>query len=99
MFVAMGLSAVVPVIHGLQLYTLTQMEQLIGLRWLLLQGFLYILGATIYAVRASILRRQHTLMCNAGQSPRTIPAWSLRSIRQLSPDLPHPGGLGGHVSS
>ncbi|GJP90476.1 hypothetical protein AnigIFM56816_000310 [Aspergillus niger] len=51
MFVGMGLSAVFPVIHGLRLYGLEQMTRQIGLGWLLLQGFLYILGATIYAAR------------------------------------------------
>lgn len=51
MFVGMGLSAVFPVIHGLQLYGLELMARQIGLWWLLLQGMLYILGAGIYAAR------------------------------------------------
>lgn len=51
MFVGMGLSAVFPVIHGLYLYGRDQMTRQIGLGWLLLQGFLYILGAGIYAAR------------------------------------------------
>lgn len=51
MFVSMGLSAVFPVIHGLWLYGATQMTYQIGLDWLLFQGFLYILGAAIYAAR------------------------------------------------
>ncbi|KAL9596140.1 MAG: hypothetical protein Q9219_006001 [cf. Caloplaca sp. 3 TL-2023] len=51
MFVAMGLSAVLPVLHGLKLYGLQQMNDRIGLFWLVLQGVLYILGAGIYAVR------------------------------------------------
>ena len=51
MFVAMGLSAVFPVIHGLQMYGYKQLEKQIGLSWLVTQGFLYIAGATIYAVR------------------------------------------------
>lgn len=50
MFVAMGLSAVVPVLHGVKLYGLSEIQQRIGLSWLLLQGFLYILGAALYAV-------------------------------------------------
>lgn len=50
MFVAMGLSAVIPVLHGLKLYGLQQMNDRIGLSWLVLQGFLYVLGAGIYAV-------------------------------------------------
>lgn len=51
MFVGMGLSAVFPVLHGLQLYGRDQMLRQIGLGWLLLQGLLYILGAGIYAAR------------------------------------------------
>lgn len=50
MFVAMGLSAVVPVIHGIKLYGTTQMVPLIGLPWLVSQGVLYVVGAAIYAV-------------------------------------------------
>jgi adiponectin receptor len=50
MFVAMGLSAVVPVVHGLRMYGYRQLEDQIGLSWLVLQGVLYILGAAIYAV-------------------------------------------------
>lgn len=51
MFIGMGLSAVFPVIHGLKLFGAGQMMRQIGLGWVLLQGFLYILGATIYAAR------------------------------------------------
>lgn len=51
MFVGMGLSAVFPVFHGLVLYGPEQMMRQIGLGWVLLQGFLYILGAGIYAAR------------------------------------------------
>jgi len=50
MFVAMGLSAVFPVLHGVSLYGIQEMRGRIGLSWLVLQGFLYILGAGLYAV-------------------------------------------------
>lgn len=50
MFVAMGLSAVFPVFHGLKLYGYVQLERQIGLSWMVLQGALYIAGAGIYAV-------------------------------------------------
>jgi adiponectin receptor len=50
MFVGMGLSAIVPVLHGLQMYSVQEMQDRIGLTWLLLQGFLYIFGAGLYAV-------------------------------------------------
>lgn len=51
MFVMMGLSAVVPIVHGLQLYGLEQLRKTIGLDWVVLQGVLYMLGAGIYAAR------------------------------------------------
>lgn len=51
MFVAMGLSAVFPVLHGIRIYGLQQMRESIGLDWVVLQGVLYILGAGIYAAR------------------------------------------------
>ena len=51
MFIAMGLSAIFPVLHGLEMYGIRQMNRQIGLFWLVLQGFLYILGACIYVVR------------------------------------------------
>lgn len=51
MFVSMGLSAVFPVVHGVRLYGVEQMARQIGLGWLLLQGFLYILAASVYAAR------------------------------------------------
>lgn len=50
MFVGMGLCAIFPVFHGVQVYGLAQMRNQIGLFWLVLQGVLYIVGAGIYAV-------------------------------------------------
>lgn len=50
MFVMMGLSAVIPVIHGVKMYGMKQMEDQMGLWWVVGQGALYILGAVIYAV-------------------------------------------------
>ena len=50
MFIAMGLSAVFPVLHGLKMYGVQQMNNQIGLFWVVLQGLFYILGACIYAV-------------------------------------------------
>jgi adiponectin receptor len=54
MFVAMGLSAVVPVAHGVWGAGWRRMEGEIGLRWVLAQGVLYVLGAGIYAVGGSL---------------------------------------------
>lgn len=50
MFVVLGLSAVVPVLHGLKIYGYKQLERQMGLSWVVSQGVLYIVGATIYAV-------------------------------------------------
>jgi predicted membrane channel-forming protein YqfA (hemolysin III family) len=50
MFVGMGISAVFPVLDGLRMFGIDDMEMQIGLSWLVLQGALYILGAGLYAV-------------------------------------------------
>lgn len=63
MFVAMGLSAVFPVLHGLRLYGVAQMNRQIGLSWLVGQGALYILGAGIYAVSQASLTCKSSLVC------------------------------------
>ncbi|KAF2445063.1 HlyIII-domain-containing protein [Karstenula rhodostoma CBS 690.94] len=51
MFVLMGLSAVFPVFHAQSIYGYSQLRESIGVDWVLLEGFLYILGAAIYAAR------------------------------------------------
>ncbi|SMY20961.1 unnamed protein product [Zymoseptoria tritici ST99CH_1A5] len=51
MFVLMGLSAVIPVVHGVSKYGYAQMEQRMGLSYAIGQGVLYIVGAAIYAGR------------------------------------------------
>ncbi|KXT05511.1 hypothetical protein AC578_3692 [Pseudocercospora eumusae] len=51
MFVMMGLSAVVPVLHGSSMHGWAEVERRISLSWLIAQGLLYILGAMIYAAR------------------------------------------------
>ncbi|GAB7362029.1 hypothetical protein MBLNU230_g2063t1 [Neophaeotheca triangularis] len=51
MFVAMGLSAIIPVVHGISIYGVSRLEKQIGLSWLVMQGLLYISGAVIYAAR------------------------------------------------
>lgn len=51
MFVLMGLSAVVPIFHGLRIYGFDQMQKTVSVNWVVLQGALYILGAGLYAAR------------------------------------------------
>ena len=50
MFVAMGLSSVWSVIHGIDLFGFEQLNNQIGLWWMILEGVLYISGALLYAV-------------------------------------------------
>ena len=51
MFVAMGLSAVFPVAHGVRIFGVDYMNKTIALPWLVTHGILYIVGAAIYAAR------------------------------------------------
>ncbi|KAH8164672.1 hypothetical protein CIB48_g3566 [Xylaria polymorpha] len=51
MFVGLGVSGVVPILHGLRLYGYQSLNDQMGLDWVLLQGALYIFGAFLYAVR------------------------------------------------
>jgi predicted membrane channel-forming protein YqfA (hemolysin III family) len=73
MFVAMGLSAIFPVLHGIELYGVGEMQNRIGLTWLVLQGFLYILGAGLYAVSLST-PHVRTILIFLGSLARTIMA-------------------------
>ncbi|CEL51619.1 ADIPOR-like receptor SPBC12C2,09c OS=Schizosaccharomyces pombe (strain 972 / ATCC 24843) GN=SPBC12C2.09c PE=3 SV=1 [Rhizoctonia solani AG-1 IB] len=50
-FLALGLTAIVPVLHGLRLYGFSRLRQEMGLLWLLGSGVLYVTGALIYASR------------------------------------------------
>ena len=52
----MGLSAVLPILHGLYVYGYEHLNQSIGLHWLLLEGCLYIFGAALYVVSFSCPR-------------------------------------------
>ena len=65
MFIGMGVSAVFPVLDGLRMFGVSKLQEQIGLTWLVLQGFLYILGAMLYAV--SLL---HTFPCQITDFPR-----------------------------
>ncbi|PWW74687.1 HlyIII-domain-containing protein [Tuber magnatum] len=51
LFVSMGLSSVLPVLHGVRIYGARGMDERMGVRWLLMEGLLYISGAGIYAAR------------------------------------------------
>ncbi|KAK2038252.1 hemolysin III family channel protein [Colletotrichum somersetense] len=50
-FVALGASGVVPVLHGAAVYGRAEMEARMSLSWVVLHGAMYILGAFLYAFR------------------------------------------------
>ncbi|KZZ98843.1 Hly-III-related protein [Moelleriella libera RCEF 2490] len=51
LFIGLGLSGVVPVVHGIVMYGYREVEDRMSLSWSILQGALYIFGAVLYAVR------------------------------------------------
>ena len=51
MFVLFGLSAVLPLVYGLNSYGYEATTKKIGLNWVLLEGVFYISGATLYGLR------------------------------------------------
>ncbi|KAM5354491.1 hypothetical protein ACJ41O_001138 [Fusarium nematophilum] len=51
MFIGLGLSGVVPVIHGAFIYGIQGLEDRMSLSWVALHGAMYIFGAVLYAVR------------------------------------------------
>lgn len=50
-FLALGLSGVVPVAHGTAIYGWRILDLTMGVRWLALEGALYVSGALLYALR------------------------------------------------
>jgi adiponectin receptor len=52
MFVALGLSSVVPILHAITFAGYRQLNEKMALNWVILQGALYIFGAFLYAVSA-----------------------------------------------
>ncbi|CAJ0550311.1 Ff.00g102410.m01.CDS01 [Fusarium sp. VM40] len=51
MFIGLGVSGVVPVIHGSCIYGLQGLEERMSLSWVVLHGAMYIFGAVLYAAR------------------------------------------------
>ncbi|KAL0936237.1 ADIPOR-like receptor SPBC12C2.09c [Colletotrichum truncatum] len=51
LFVALGASGVVPVLHGLSVYGRGYLENRMSLSWVVLHGLMYIFGAFLYAAR------------------------------------------------
>ncbi|PHH74040.1 hypothetical protein CDD80_3402 [Ophiocordyceps camponoti-rufipedis] len=50
-FVALGLSSVFPVVHGIALNGYRELQESMSIDWTIAQGVLYIAGALLYAVR------------------------------------------------
>jgi len=50
MFVGLGLSGIVPIFHAFEFYSYRELNERMGLNWVILQGALYIFGAFLYAV-------------------------------------------------
>ncbi|KAB5539506.1 hemolysin-III related-domain-containing protein [Coniochaeta sp. 2T2.1] len=51
MFVGLGLSGVVPILHGLTMHGFHALNERMGLVWVMLEGAMYIFGAFLYAAR------------------------------------------------
>lgn len=51
MFVGLGLSSVIPIIHALKIYGYQGLEDRISVSWVAAQGGFYIFGAALYACR------------------------------------------------
>ena len=51
MFIGLGLSGVIPTLHGMYIYGVSELERRMSLSWIIAQGAMYIFGAVLYAVR------------------------------------------------
>ncbi|KAK4086463.1 hypothetical protein Purlil1_9309 [Purpureocillium lilacinum] len=51
MFIGLGLSGVIPVVHGLSIYGFRELEDRMSISWVIGHGAMYIFGAVLYAVR------------------------------------------------
>ena len=54
MFVGMGLSSIVAVVHGCLKYGASQFNRQMRYEWMIYEGIQYTLGAALYAVRDNI---------------------------------------------
>ena len=69
MFVGMGLSSVVAVVHGCLKYGASQFNQQMQYEWMIYEGIQYTLGAALYAVRYEMPLHCQRLNSN-GPPPR-----------------------------
>jgi predicted membrane channel-forming protein YqfA (hemolysin III family) len=76
MFVGLGLSGVVPILHGLSKHGFHALNERIGLVWVMLEGAMYIFGAFLYAVSDTISPSRPLSLANFVRrldSPRGCP--------------------------
>jgi hypothetical protein len=102
MFIALGLSALFPVLHGVTRFGIRQMNEQIGLFWVVFQGLLYIVGACIYAVSQKGEKMahaiQHLISTFSDPSTGAYISWHVRYLDKLAPNLPFYGGNGYNIS-
>lgn len=104
MFVGLGASGVVPMLHGLQMYGYKDMNERMSLSLVVLQGLIYMFGAFLYAVcpfpsRISVPFHTHPLFVSApvfvgfnltdlGPLAREDVPRKVRHLGKFPPDLP-----------
>lgn len=100
MFVAVGLSGVLPMSHAVRLFGIPQANLQMGWSYFVMEAVCYISGAIFYAVRPKYLKP-----CGGGntdppgtdQAARAVVARTIRCVGKLTSILPRscrPGGLG-----
>jgi len=89
MFVGMGLSSVVAVVHGCLTYGASQFNQQMQYEWMIYEGIQYTLGAALYAVRYETPLHYQRLNSN-GPPPRL----EFLNASALTPDPPLPRSYG-----
>ncbi|KAK7214113.1 hypothetical protein V2G26_021291 [Clonostachys chloroleuca] len=50
-FIGLGLSGFIPIVHGVTIYGYRSLEDRISVTWIIIHGAMYILGAVLYAAR------------------------------------------------
>lgn len=81
MFIALGLSALFPVVHGVRKFGIKQMNKQIGLFWVVLQGSLYIVGACVYAVSQATCLTNQNLTCKSSDAHTGVfISWPVRYL-------------------
>ncbi|KAI5458687.1 hemolysin-III related-domain-containing protein, partial [Mariannaea sp. PMI_226] len=57
-FMGLGLSGFIPIIHGVTIYGFKGLEDRMSVTWIIIHGAIYIFGAVLYAVRHTCLNRR-----------------------------------------